>query len=39
MARIIEFHIPETYKPKSRPLPVTGGKVIEFPIAPTKQSA
>ena len=31
MARIIEFRIPDTYHPKSRPIPVTGGKVIEFP--------
>lgn len=31
MARIIEFRIPDTYQPKARPVPVTGGKVIEFP--------
>jgi hypothetical protein len=31
MARIIEFRVPERYQPKARPLPVTGGKVIEFP--------
>lgn len=31
MARIIEFHIPDTYQPKSRTAPVTGGKLIEFP--------
>jgi len=39
MARILEFRIPESYQPKARPLPVTGGKVIEFPTTPTKQSA
>lgn len=39
MARIIEFRIPETYQPKARPVPETGGKLIEFPTTPTKQSA
>jgi hypothetical protein len=39
MARIIEFHIPDTYQPKARPIPVTRGKVIEFPASQTKQSA
>lgn len=40
MARIIEFHIPENYRPKAKAVEsISRGKVIEFPTAPTKQSA
>ncbi|HJS97658.1 MAG TPA: hypothetical protein VJ756_01110 [Terriglobales bacterium] len=41
MARVIEFHIPENYHPKPKPVivSVARGKVIEFPGTPTKQSA
>ena len=41
MARVIEFYIPENYHPKSKPavVSITRGKVIEFPVTPTKQSA
>jgi len=39
MARIIEFRIPVTYQPKTKPIPATGGKVIEFRATSTKRSA
>jgi hypothetical protein len=40
MARVIEFYIPENYRPKARPtVPMTRGKVIEFRAASTKRSA
>lgn len=40
MARIIEFYIPENYRPKVQPVvAITRGKVIEFPATPTKRSA
>ncbi len=41
MARVIEFYIPENYHPKPKPVivPITRGRVIEFPATPTKQSA
>jgi len=39
MARVIEFYIPENYRPKARVVPITRGKVIEFPATPTKRSA
>lgn len=40
MARIIEFRIPENYRPKARSVvPITRGKLIEFPATPNKRSA
>jgi hypothetical protein len=41
MACIIEFHVPENYQPKQKPVvaSITRGKVIEFPATPNKQSA
>ena len=40
MARIIEFYIPENYRPKIQPVvSINRGKVIEFPTTPTKRSA
>ena len=40
MARVIDFYIPENYRPKARPIvSISRGKVIEFPVTPTKQSA
>ena len=31
MGRLIEFHVPENYKPKIRWAPLENGRVIEFP--------
>ena len=40
MARIIQFHTPDNYRPKAQAVATTTrGKVIEFPSTPTKQSA
>lgn len=41
MARIIEFYIPGNYHPKPKPavVSIARGRLIEFPTAPTKQSA
>jgi hypothetical protein len=41
MARIIEFYIPENHQPKPKPVVVSiaRGKLIEFPVTPTKRSA
>jgi len=39
MARVIEFYIPENYRPKAKVVPITRGKVIEFRTTSTKRSA
>jgi len=39
MARIIEFHIPDKYRPKARVVSITRGKLIQFPAPPIRQSA
>lgn len=40
MARIIEFYIPEKYRPKARPMvSITRGKVIELPVRSVQQPA
>jgi hypothetical protein len=40
MARIIEFHIPDNYRPKGKFAPaMSRGQLIQFPEKPIKQSA
>jgi hypothetical protein len=39
MARIIEFHIPDTYRPKAKFAPISRGKLIQFPPPPLGRSA
>ena len=40
MARVIEFYIPQNFKPTARWVPFDQrGKVVEFPSSPARKSA
>ena len=40
MARVIEFYLPQNFKPTARWVPIDQrGRVIEFPSTPARKSA